>query len=47
MTDIKTEIKQFAGKEEQAVRAWFGSNLVPLGIGIVIGLVVSFVIHHL
>lgn len=47
MTDVKTEIKSFVAKEDQVAKAWFGSNLVPVGVGIVIGLIVSFVIHHL
>lgn len=45
MVDPKIDIKQFAAKEEAAAKAWFGSNLVPLGAGIAIGLAVSWLIH--
>lgn len=47
MTDPKIEIKQFAVKGEKAAEAWFGTNWVPVGVGIIIGLIVGFVIHHL
>ena len=47
MNDVKTEIKQFAAKEEQAARAWFGTNWVPVSVGIVIGLVAGWAIYHL
>lgn len=45
MTDIK--ISQFEVKEEPVVAAWMGTNLVPLGVGLVVGIVVMVIIHHL
>jgi len=45
--DPKVQIQKFAAKEEKAVKAWFGSNLVPLSAGIVIGIVAELIIHHL
>ncbi len=47
MIDPKIEIAQFVAKEEQAAKAWFGSNIVPLGVGIAIGIIVMAIIHHL
>ena len=47
MTEPKIEIKAFAAKEEQKAKAWCGTNLVPLSVGILIGIVVMVVIHHL
>lgn len=47
MNDPKIDIKQFAVKEEQAARAWLGSNLVPLAVGIALGLTAGFLICHL
>lgn len=47
MTDPKIEIKNFALKEEQAARAWFGTNWVPVSVGIVIGLLVDLAVRHL
>lgn len=48
MTDeIKTEIKSFAAKEEAVVKAWFGSNWVPVAIGAVITIVVESLLHLL
>jgi len=47
MSDIKTEIKQFAAKEEAAAKAWFGTNWVPFGIGLAVGIIVTLIIHHL
>lgn len=47
MTDPKIDIKQFAAKEEQAAKAWLGSNLVPLALGIAIGLLMGWTICHL
>lgn len=45
--DPKIQIQQFAKKEEKAAKVWFGSNIVPLSAGIVIGIVVELIIHHL
>lgn len=47
MPDIKTEIHQFEVKEAEIAKAWMGTNLVPLGVGLVIGIVVTVIIHHL
>lgn len=47
MTDPKIEIKQFVSKEEAAAKAWMGTNMVPLGAGILIGIVAMVIIHHL
>lgn len=47
MTDPKIEIAKFAAKEEQAAKAWLGTNVVPLAVGILIGIVAMVVIHHL
>lgn len=45
--DPKIQIQQFAAKEEKAVKAWFGSNWVPVAVGILIGLAIDWVIHRL
>lgn len=45
--DPKIQIQQFAAREEKTAKAWFGSNIVPLSAGIVIGIVVEIIIHHL
>lgn len=45
--DPKIEIKQFAAKEGQKVEAWLGTNLVPLSVGITLGLIAGYLIHLL
>jgi len=47
MTDPKIDIKAFAVKEEQAARAWLGTNWVPFGVGTSLGLIVGWLIHLL
>lgn len=47
MTDPKIDIKQFVAKEETAAKAWFGSNWVPVAVGIVIGMALEFIIHKI
>ena len=34
-------------EEEKGARAWFGSNWVPVAVGILIGLAIQWVIHRL
>lgn len=45
--DPKIEIKQFAAKEEQAAKAWLGTNWVPFSVGTSVGLVLGWLIHLL
>lgn len=45
--EVETKLKSFVSKEEAAGKAWFGTNWVPVGVGIVIGMIVMAVIHHL
>ncbi len=47
MTDPKIDIKQFVGKEEQAAKAWLGTNWVPFAVGASCGLVVGWLLHVL
>lgn len=47
MIDPKIEIAKFAAKEEAAAKAWFGTNWVPVAVGILIGVVVMLVIRAL
>jgi len=47
MSDPKIDIKQFALKEEQAAKAWLGTNLVPFAVGASCGLVLGWLVHIL
>jgi hypothetical protein len=47
MTDIKTEIKSFAAKEETAAKAWFGTNWVPYALGLISGVLLMLLLHKL
>jgi hypothetical protein len=47
MTDPKIDIKAFATKEEVVAKAWFGTNWVPFAVGMVSGILVTLLIHHL
>ena len=47
MTDPKIEIAKFAAKEDHKVEAWFGTNLVPLAVGLTLGIIAGYAIHFL
>lgn len=46
MNDIKTQISEFAAKEEKKVEAWFGSNFYPFGLGAAAMGIVWLVVRH-
>lgn len=47
MTDPKIDIKQFASQQEHKVEAWLGTNLVPLAVGLILGIIAGYLIHLL
>lgn len=47
MIDPKIDIKKFTVKEEQATKAWLGTNWIPFALGFVTGIVLVLLLGKL